>query len=103
VKRGGRWVPFGEGDIGRVGYFQLLREINYRAPISLHIEYDWTGLETQLTAPSSPGSCRRERARCGAGSQRADFPTVPPMATSRTFRMQIGNGMVRGPRFFAGR
>ena len=39
--------PFGEGNIGRVGYFQLLREINYRAPISLHIEYDWTGPETE--------------------------------------------------------
>jgi sugar phosphate isomerase/epimerase len=49
VKRGGRWVPFGEGDIGRVGYFQLLRKMNYRAPISLHIEYDWTGPEKQKT------------------------------------------------------
>src|ERR1051326_6806808 len=38
----GRWVPFGEGDIGRVGYFKLLKEMGYHAPISMHIEFDWT-------------------------------------------------------------
>ena len=42
VKREGRWVPFGIGDIGSTGYFKLLRELNYRAPVSLHIEFDWT-------------------------------------------------------------
>ena len=42
VKMGGRWVRFGEGDIGQTGYFKLLKEMNYRAPISLHIEFDWT-------------------------------------------------------------
>jgi sugar phosphate isomerase/epimerase len=42
VKRPGRWVPFGEGDIGSTGYFKLLKELNYHAPVSLHIEFDWT-------------------------------------------------------------
>ena len=42
VKREGRWVPFGTGDIGSTGYFKLLRELNYPAPVSLHIEFDWT-------------------------------------------------------------
>ena len=42
VKREGRWVPFGTGDIGSTGYFKLLRELNYQAPVSLHIEFDWT-------------------------------------------------------------
>jgi sugar phosphate isomerase/epimerase len=37
----GRWVPFGKGDVGRSGYFKLLRELNYHAPISMHLEYDW--------------------------------------------------------------
>ena len=37
----GRWVPFGQGDVGKSGYFKLLRELNYHAPISLHLEYDW--------------------------------------------------------------
>jgi sugar phosphate isomerase/epimerase len=42
VTRDGRWVPFGQGDIGGLGYFKLLRQMGYRAPISLHIEFDWT-------------------------------------------------------------
>lgn len=42
VKREGRWVPFGEGDIGATGYFKLLKQMGYRAPVSLHIEFDWT-------------------------------------------------------------
>jgi L-ribulose-5-phosphate 3-epimerase UlaE len=35
-------VPFGQGDVGQSGYFKILKEIHYTAPISLHIEYDWT-------------------------------------------------------------
>lgn len=52
VKRGGRWVPFGQGDISRVGYFRLLREMNYRAPISLHIEYAWADGQAGKTRPA---------------------------------------------------
>jgi len=43
VTRDGHWVPFGEGAIGQLGYFKLLRQMDYRAPISLHIEFDWAG------------------------------------------------------------
>ncbi len=42
AKMSGRWVPFGEGDVGHLGYFRLLREMGYNAPISMHMEYDWT-------------------------------------------------------------
>jgi len=28
--------------IGRLGYFRLVREMGYRAPICLHVEFDWT-------------------------------------------------------------
>lgn len=42
VKIGGRWVHFGQGDIGQTGYFKVLKEMNYHAPISMHIEFDWT-------------------------------------------------------------
>ena len=41
VTRGGSWVPFGEGDIASTGYFKLLKQMGYRAPVSLHIEFDW--------------------------------------------------------------
>ncbi len=41
VTRAGRWVPFGKGDIGSTGYFTLLRQMGYRAPVSMHIEFDW--------------------------------------------------------------
>jgi L-ribulose-5-phosphate 3-epimerase len=41
VTRDGHWVPFGQGDIGGLGFFRVLREIGYNAPICLHIEFDW--------------------------------------------------------------
>ncbi len=42
AQRGGRWVPFGRGDIAGTGYFKLLKQMGYHAPISLHIEFDWS-------------------------------------------------------------
>jgi sugar phosphate isomerase/epimerase len=42
AKMAGRWVPFGEGDVGHLGYFKLLKNMGYNAPISMHIEFDWT-------------------------------------------------------------
>jgi sugar phosphate isomerase/epimerase len=42
VTRDGHWVPFGQGAIGGLGYFKLLSQMGYRAPISLHVEFDWT-------------------------------------------------------------
>ena len=41
VTRAGRWVPFGEGDVAATGYFTLLKQMGYHAPVSLHIEFDW--------------------------------------------------------------
>ena len=41
VQRPSRFVPFGEGEFRRTGFFQLLAKMNYRAPLSLHIEFDW--------------------------------------------------------------
>jgi sugar phosphate isomerase/epimerase len=34
-----RFVPLGQGEVGPSGYFKLLKQIGYHAPISLHIEY----------------------------------------------------------------
>jgi|SRR5215831_6377444 len=42
TNRAGQWVQFGQGEIGKVGYFKLLREIGYGSPLSMHIEFDWS-------------------------------------------------------------
>jgi sugar phosphate isomerase/epimerase len=42
VTRDGKWVPFGQGAIGGLGYFKLLSQMGYQAPISLHVEFDWS-------------------------------------------------------------
>ena len=42
VKRGQGWVPFGQGDVASTGYFKLLKQLGCRAPVSLHIEFDWS-------------------------------------------------------------
>ena len=42
VTREGRWVPFGQGEVASTGYFRLLKQLGYRAPVCLHIEFDWT-------------------------------------------------------------
>ena len=42
VTRGDAGCRFGEGDIASTGYFKLLKQMGYRAPVSLHIEFDWT-------------------------------------------------------------
>jgi len=41
VARPSRFVPFGQGELGRTDFFALLAKLNYRAPLSMHIEYDW--------------------------------------------------------------
>jgi sugar phosphate isomerase/epimerase len=40
VNQAGHFVPLGQGQVGGSGYFKVLRESGYHAPISLHIEYD---------------------------------------------------------------
>jgi sugar phosphate isomerase/epimerase len=41
VKRPAQFVPFGQGEFGRASFFDLLAKTNYRAPLSMHVEYDW--------------------------------------------------------------
>ena len=36
-----RFVPFGEGEFRQSDLFKRLKAMNYSAPLSLHIEYDW--------------------------------------------------------------
>ena len=42
IKRGKGFVHFGEGELGSNGYFKLLKEMGYRTPVCLHIEFDWS-------------------------------------------------------------
>ena len=42
TSKSGQWVRFGEGEIGKVGYFKLLHDSGYDKPISMHIEFDWS-------------------------------------------------------------
>jgi sugar phosphate isomerase/epimerase len=41
VTRSKQWTPLGKGDTQQTGYYDLVRQSGYQAPISLHIEYDW--------------------------------------------------------------
>ena len=52
VTRAGRWVPFGEGDVASTGYFTLLKQMDYHAPVSMHIEFDWNDGGKSRTRPA---------------------------------------------------
>lgn len=41
VTRAKQWTPLGKGDTHQTGYYGLVKKSGYRAPISLHVEYDW--------------------------------------------------------------
>lgn len=53
-----RFVPFGEGELGRMGFFDRLRRLGYGGPFSLHIEYDW-GREGRRTRSELETAVRR--------------------------------------------
>ena len=50
VRRPSTFVPFGEGEFGRTDFFRRLRALGYRAPLSLHVEYEWAPKD-QKTRP----------------------------------------------------
>jgi sugar phosphate isomerase/epimerase len=41
VQRPSQWLPMGEGEIGKTGFFEYLRQVRYSAPVSIHVEYPW--------------------------------------------------------------
>lgn len=41
VKRPRSFVPFGEGEFSKSGYFRLLKKMNYNEPYSIHIEFEF--------------------------------------------------------------
>jgi sugar phosphate isomerase/epimerase len=50
--RAGHFVRFGQGDIGKLGYFTLLKQMGYQAPICMHIEYEWAPKGQPQTRPA---------------------------------------------------
>jgi sugar phosphate isomerase/epimerase len=49
AKKGGRFPRFGEGEFNQTDWFARLKAMNYRAPFSMHIEFDWTGPDKART------------------------------------------------------
>ena len=43
ARRNEGFVRFGQGEFGGTDYFKRLRQMNYGAPFSIHIEFDWAG------------------------------------------------------------
>ncbi|MGB9601480.1 MAG: sugar phosphate isomerase/epimerase family protein [Limisphaerales bacterium] len=43
VRRPRSFVPFGEGEFSKSGFFGLLKKMNYNEPFSIHIEFDFAG------------------------------------------------------------
>ena len=61
VKRPASFVPFGEGEFGGTNFFELLQKMNYKAPLSLHVEFDWAqqGQKTQAALVETLKQSRR--------------------------------------------
>jgi sugar phosphate isomerase/epimerase len=49
VRQRSQFVPFGQGEFGRTGFFPMLAKLGYHAPLSMHVEYEWAphGHKTQ--------------------------------------------------------
>jgi sugar phosphate isomerase/epimerase len=61
LRRPATFVPFGEGEFSTSGFFTLLKQVNYRAPMSIHIEYPWSAgrQKTQSGMVDTLKRCRR--------------------------------------------
>ncbi len=59
-KRGAGFVPFGAGELGQSGFFKLLRDANYTAPVSMHTEYEWAGKDTPKSRAGLVNALQRD-------------------------------------------
>jgi sugar phosphate isomerase/epimerase len=50
--RRGKFVPFGDGEFSHTDWFGRLRRMGYRAPMSIHIEFDWARPGEGRTGPA---------------------------------------------------
>jgi sugar phosphate isomerase/epimerase len=65
VARPARFVAFGQGEFGRTGFFRLLAKMNYRAPLSMHVEYDWAPPAKKKTRALLVETLKRNRRAIG--------------------------------------
>jgi sugar phosphate isomerase/epimerase len=61
VQRPANFVPFGQGEFSRSGFFPLLAKMNYRAPLSMHIEFHWADSKANQTQPALVRVLRESR------------------------------------------
>ncbi len=66
VRRPAEWVAFGDGEFGKSNWFRRLRDMNYAAPFSVHVEYDWAGKDNPRTREALLGTLKR----CAAALRR---------------------------------
>jgi sugar phosphate isomerase/epimerase len=61
VKQSERFVALGEGEVGKTDFIQLLVKMDYRAPLSIHIEYPWApeGQKTRAAMVETLKNSRR--------------------------------------------
>ena len=61
VKQSARFVAFGDGEVGKTDFFRLLVQMNYRAPLCIHIEYPWApeGQKTRAAMVETLKNSRR--------------------------------------------
>jgi sugar phosphate isomerase/epimerase len=59
-KRGDGFVPCGEGEIADSGFFKRFRSVQVGAPLSIHVEYDWTDGGRDKTPAALAAALRRD-------------------------------------------
>ncbi len=58
VVPGRGFVRFGQGEFSRTDWFTRLKALNYQAPFSIHIEFDWSGPDKKRTRPALVAALR---------------------------------------------
>jgi len=66
VRRPKQFVAFGEGEFGKTDWFRRLKQMNYAAPFSVHVEYDWAGKGNPKTREALLGTLKQ----CAAALRR---------------------------------
>jgi sugar phosphate isomerase/epimerase len=72
MKRPSQFVPFGEGEFSHTDFFARLVKMNYRNPLSIHIEYDWSA-HGKRNQPALAGVLKNNRELVGQWWERGQM------------------------------